>query len=183
MDEINCPLSGKPNPVENKYCEYCLGFLEPLERDSTGPVLSDREENKDGLGGHSSEEVQPEWLTNIQDTDSIKKDPQEDGGLDLDLPAADNSDWMPGSSTEDSPLQDESLPISPFVGDSDSDESGEIPSWLNDALIEESAPEDQEIEKPFESPDEQLTQEEKQKTPSSLDSAGSLAGLSGVLSA
>jgi hypothetical protein len=183
VDEINCPLCGKPNPVENKYCEYCLGFLEPLERDSTDSVLSDREENKDGLGGHSSEEVQPEWLTNIQDTDSSKKDPQEDRGLDLDLPAADTSDWMPGSSTEDSSLQDESLPISPFVGDSDSDESGEIPSWLNDALIEESFPEDQEIEEPFESPAEQLRQEENQKTPSSLESAGPLAGLSGVLSA
>lgn len=183
MDEINCPLCGKPNPVENKYCEYCLGYLEPKERDSTGSVLSDREENKDGLGGHSSEEVQPEWLTNIQDADSSKKDPQEDGGLDLDLPAADTSGWMPGSSIEDPSIQEESLPISPFVGDSDSDESGEIPSWLNDALIEESSPEDQEIEEPFEIPDEQLTQKDIQKTPSSLESAGPLAGLSGVLSA
>jgi hypothetical protein len=186
VDEINCPLCGKPNPVENKYCEYCLGFLERQESDSSGSELSDREENRDGLGGHSSEEVQPEWLTNFQDSGSSEKEPQEDGGLGLELPAADTSDWMPDSSKEDPSTRDERVPISPFVGDSDSDESGEIPSWLDDALIEEGSPEDQEIEEPLEIPDGQLQKEEPvdiQKVPGSLESAGPLAGLSGVLSA
>ena len=187
MDEINCPLCGKPNPVENKYCEYCLGFLERQESDSSGSELSDREENRDGLGGHSSEDVQPEWLTNFQDSGSSEKEPQEDGGLGLSSwPAADTSDWMPGSSKEDPSTRDERVPISPFVGDSDSDESGEIPSWLDDALIEEGSPEDQEIEEPLEIPDGQLQKEERvdiQKVPGSLESAGPLAGLSGVLSA
>ncbi|MBK5106573.1 MAG: zinc ribbon domain-containing protein [Anaerolineales bacterium] len=185
MDEINCPLCGKPNPVENKYCEYCLGHLENEESSPKDPVFSDSDENQDGLGGHSSEAEKPEWLNRPEGSSSSEiEPPREDLGLAL--PAADTSDWMPGSSKEDPSIQDEDPAVSPFVGGGEGTDSGEIPSWLNDALGEESSPEGEEIEDTPEIPREQDQpdeQEKIQKTPGSLESAGPLAGLTGLLSA
>ena len=104
----------------------------------------------------------------------------------MELPAADTSGWMPDSTTSDTSIQDDATPVSPFVGGSKSDDSGEIPSWLNDALIEDSSPEDQEIEDLIEISQEQVKPEKQDeiKPPSgSIESAGPLAGLTGILSA
>ena len=116
MDEINCPLCGKPNPVENKYCDYCLGLLEPHESGSTEPgdsLLPESEDNHEGLGGHSSDSEAPDWLSELEQSSTEESDPA--GGLDLGLELP-TSDWMPGSSQQESGAQDESSTASPFIG-------------------------------------------------------------------
>ena len=190
MDEINCPLCGKPNPVENKYCDFCLGLLEPHESGAAKPgdsLIPESEDNRAGLGGHSSDSEAPDWLSELEQSGTEESDPA--GGLDLglELPA---SDWMPGSSQQESGAQDESFTASPFTGNSQSEDSGEIPPWLNEALIEEVSPESEEVEDLLESTRDQGQQEKSHpdqpsadEIPGSLESAGPLAGLKGVLSA
>ena len=186
MDEIYCPLCGKPNPVGNKFCEYCLGFLDNQENNSIDPGFTKEEETRDSGGEPMADEQHPEGSGDIRDPDSRDQFTEEDKGLGLELPAADSYDWMPGSSSNVESDQDDISPISPFVGDSEGDDSGEIPSWLNDALEDESSPETLEFEEPIEVSEQPLLEEEqeiKQKSPGKLESAGPLAGLSGVLSA
>ena len=186
MDEINCPLCGKPNPVENKYCEYCLGYLDNEKSQPADPVDAGNAENEESKGGFDSAAEKPEWLTSFEEPSKTGSDIPEDKGLGLELPAADTAGWMPGSLQETSSTADESQPVSPFLSDSEEAESGEIPAWLNDALDEESSPESYDNEEPVEitpfqeDPDDQ---ESKPDTARSLESAGPLAGLSGLLSA
>jgi hypothetical protein len=160
--------------------------LENQESDSAGEVFSDHEENQDVPGGQEPKDEHPDWLGDVDSSNDSEEESEGDKGLGLALPAADSYDWMPGSSTEEPSAPDEGSPISPFVGDGESDETGEIPSWLNDALIEESSPEDQEIEELLEITDEGPQEDEPEnvkRESGSLESAGPLAGLSGVLSA
>ena len=54
MEFVHCPLCGKPNPVENKFCDFCLGHLKPGEQtsaDISEQPLSGTEDNRHGLGG------------------------------------------------------------------------------------------------------------------------------------
>lgn len=193
MDEIHCPLCGKPNPLENKYCDYCLGLLEPHDGESAGPgesLIPESEDNRAGLGGHSSDSEAPDWLSELQGSSTSEIEPVGDRDLGLELPAADTSDWMPGSSRKEPANQDESSKVTPFVGDDESEDSGDIPPWLNDALLEESSPESEEVEDPLKfsgDPDQmegpQAEQKIEDQSPASLESAGPLAGLTGVLSA
>lgn len=190
MDEIHCPLCGKPNPVDNKYCDFCLAHLEPHESGQVEPgetLIPGSEENRDGLGGHGAEAETPDWLRELQQSGASESEAAGDQDLGLELPA---SDWMPGSSTQDSGTQDESSTISPFLGDSERNESGEIPTWLNDALIEESSPASQEVEDLPQISQDQAQRDEApvdqkafEQSPGSLENAGPLAGLTGVLSA
>ncbi len=190
MDEIHCPLCGKPNPVENKYCDYCLGLLDPPASESAGPeesLIPESEDNREGLGGHSSDSESPDWLRELQESGTSEIGPAGDQDLGLELPA---SDWLPGSSAKEPVNQDESSKITPFVGGDESDDSGEIPPWLNDALLEEGTPEGEDVEDPLkysrdqaQKDGEQAEQEIEDQSPASLESAGPLAGLTGVLSA
>ena len=120
MDEIYCPLCGKPNPVENTFCEYCLGYLDPGGSEKTGPVPSDPEDIQDEFAEQQPGEDTPEWLYTIQEPGGSEKDPTGDEGLGLELPAADTSGWMPDSTTSDTSTQDDATPVSPFVGSSKS---------------------------------------------------------------
>ena len=179
MDEIICPLCGKPNPVENKYCEYCLGYLETQEFKPDGSGSAGHEQNWQG-----SEETPPDSRRDLEDPRSTGET-EGDKGLGLELPAADTSGWMPGSSSEEQSTQDDKTPVTPFVGSAESEDSEEIPSWLNEALIEESAQADQEQDQ-LEITEEPAEPDEPgrvQQSPRTQESAGPLSGLSGVLSA
>jgi hypothetical protein len=188
VDEIFCPLCGKPNPIENKYCDYCLAYLEP--RETGDPLIPGSETNQGGLGGHSTDEQAPAWLKKIQGSETSDDEISGEQDLGLELPAADTSDWMPGSSKKKSEVQSASSSVSPFLGGRKSDDDDEIPAWLNDALVEEGAPGDQEMEDlggyPQRQEQEKASQLEKnieKQAPGSHESAGPLAGLTGVLSA
>jgi hypothetical protein len=187
VDEIICPLCGKSNPIDNKYCDYCLAYLKPRE---TSEPVPDSDTNRGGLGGHSTGEQAPSWLKEIWGSNSSDEETPAERDLGLELPPADTSDWMPGSSAKESETQQAGSTVSPFLGGKESDDSDEIPAWLNDALIEEGVPEGQEAEdlesQPQYGEQDKASQTEKnavRQGPGSLESAGPLAGLTGVLSA
>jgi hypothetical protein len=186
MDEIFCPLCGKPNPVENTFCEYCLGFLDHDKAQSKDSVFSDSEENLNGLDAQDSEGESPEWLRSLHDSEREHKDTGANDDLGLELPAADTSDWLPGGSSFRSSTNDQDTPVSPFVGGDEDSDSDELPSWLNDALLEESPSGSTDDEIAPEIPKKQLDQDHPEKIPESpgdKEGAGPLAGLSGILSA
>lgn len=186
MEEIYCPLCGKPNPVENTYCEYCLGFLDHDKGQSKDPVFSAGEEDLDRPDAQDPKGEPPEWLRSLQDSQSEDKDTSEIDGLGLELPAADTSEWLPGGSSFQSSNQDQDTPVSPFFGGAEDEDSDEIPSWLNDALLEDSAPDITEDEIPPEVPEQLSKQDHPDKnsaSPGDQEGAGPLAGLSGILSA
>jgi len=188
VDEIYCPLCGKPNPVENTFCEYCLGYLDTDSdaRDAEKPA--DAKQSPEGMDKISFEGEPGSWLDGSRDDSSTQgEEPTEDRGLGLELPAADTSGWLPGSGGDAKPAQDEVVPIAPFLAGEERDDSGEIPSWLDEALKEESSEETYEnTDQDDVSPPSFLQPEEAGEltdTPGSQEDAGPLAGLSGLLSA
>ncbi len=192
MEEIICPLCGKPNPADNKYCDFCLAYLEPQEsQEKEAPKIPASDQtDQEGLGDHSSEAQTPEWLSNLLGLEASEDKPSSEESLGLELPAADTSDWMPGSSKGDSIPGEGGPAPAPFTGGVEGEQSEEIPPWLSDVLTEETAPESQPADD-LEgiSPDRiqpespQVDRKTGGKTPRGLEDGGPLAGLSGVLSA
>lgn len=196
MEQINCPMCGKPNPIENKFCDFCLAHLPRSEGDSVdseGADFSGIGENEQGLGGHESDSKVPDWLSELQGSDEIQSEGTPDSDSGLGQPADAISDWMTGLSEEgETPIGDGS-PTTPFLPEQGIDESQDIPHWLNDSLMEESPQESIESEEPMESPsgvgEADFSQtgsappEPSEVIPEDRESAGPLAGLSGILSA
>lgn len=205
MEEIYCPLCGKPNPAENKFCDFCLAHLKPPEEGSPKPdevQFPGIDNNQDGLGSHTSDSEAPSWLSELQGEDpgEIEQlDEPEPGSGKPDEPI---SDWMTGFSeaddsdsfSSDDPLPSGAVPpVDPFLPGQELPASDNLPEWLNEALGEEEPSEvvepDIRAEPPHISDEPDIPQEDStptkpiDETPESLESAGPLAGLKGVLSA
>jgi hypothetical protein len=195
VDQISCPSCGKPNSVDNKFCDFCLSALHP---ESSGeevfgaPIPPLSGENREGLGGHESDAEAPDWLSELER--SKEAEPEESLGTEADekLPADAVTDWMSEVSEEDEG-KPEPDSAAPFLPDQEISDSQEIPHWLNDALIEEESPgsiEDEDLpEIPISSDAPGSSLEDLPVTPFSdetlgdLENAGPLAGLKGILSA
>lgn len=205
MEQVYCPLCGKPNPVDNKFCDFCLAHLEPSEGEpsqTTEGTFPGIEDNHNGLGGHSSESEVPNWLSELNESDSKEAEEPIDPGSGLGKPAESISEWMTGipedqsadkSSDDDLFIPEEASPVLPFVSDQDLTGSDEIPGWLNEAITEGDA---QDISEPqiwdettpdkYESDVSQVDSSPAKPTEDEsgdLENAGPLAGLKGVLSA
>ena len=196
MEEINCPQCGKPNPIDNKFCDFCLAHLHPSDggqAESDPQIPTWQEDNRDGLGGHEAESEVPEWLSELQESTQAESEAPDEPGSDLGQPTDALSDWMGGVTDDKDTTTGEEDPISPFLPDQDINESQDIPHWLDDALIEQEPQESIEDEilpeiylasdKTDPSPVGSITSDFGQETPGSLDNAGPLAGLKGILSA
>ena len=205
MEQVYCPLCGKPNPVDNKFCDFCLAHLEPSEGESsqtTEGTFPGIEDNQNGLGGHSSESEVPNWLSELNQSDSKDVEEPIDPGSGLGKPAESISEWMTGipedqsadkSSDDDLFVPEEASPVLPFVSDQDLIGSDEIPGWLNEAITEDDV---QDISEPqiwdettpdkdesdVSQVDSSLTKPTEDES-GDLENAGPLAGLKGVLSA
>ena len=203
MEEIYCPLCGKPNPIENKFCDFCLAHLKPPEEDAPEEVhFSGIDDNQDGLGNHTSDSDAPSWLSDLQGEDS-----EEIGQLSEPEPGLEKSeetisDWMTGISgveesdslTSDEPVSSGVIPpADPFLPDQGLPASDNLPEWLSEAMEGE---EPSEVVEPdalvaplirndeFVIPQEDSTPTKPvDESEESLESAGTLAGLKGVLSA
>jgi hypothetical protein len=202
MEEIYCPLCGKPNPVENKFCDFCLAHLKPPEEEIPEEVqFPGIDNNQDGLGDHTSEPETPSWLGETQagepeeDLQPVEKDPG------LEVPEEPISDWMSEiSEAEDSDLSGDELlpsgdqlPVSPFLPDQELPESDKLPGWLSEAMEGEEPSKEaepgilDELPKPYEEPhfpaEDSTPTKPIDKRVEGEESAGPLAGLRGVLSA
>jgi hypothetical protein len=203
MEEIYCPLCGKPNPIENKFCDFCLGHLKPPEGDAPEEVhLPGIDDNQDGLGSHTSDSEAPSWLSDIQgeDSEEIEQLGEPEPGLEKSEETI--SDWMTGISgveesdslTSDEPVSSGVIPpADPFLPDQELPASDNLPEWLSEAMEGE---EPSEVVEPdalvaplirndeFVIPQEDSTPTKPvDESEESLESAGPLAGLKGVLSA
>jgi hypothetical protein len=196
MEENYCPSCGKPNPIDNKFCDFCLAHLHPQEGGSAGSEgleIPGIEDNQNGLGGHESDSKVPDWLSELQQSNEIENEKPPVSESELGQPADAISDWMTGVSGEGEGTVGEVSPTTPFLPDQGINETQDIPHWLNDALIEEEAQDNLEGEWPAEVPlgDEgrDVSQGDSspakinEETPGDHENAGPLAGLKGVLSA
>jgi hypothetical protein len=195
VEQISCPSCGKPNPADNKFCDYCLSELHPggKEEEVFGiPVPPSPGENREGLGGHESDAEVPDWLSKLEQSKQAATEKPSGTESDAKAPAEAVTDWM-SEVSEDSGGTSESNSTAPFLPDQEIGDSKEIPHWLNDALIEEESSdhiEDEQLpEIPISADQPGSTLEDLAVTPFSeetlgeLENAGPLAGLKGVLSA
>ncbi len=196
MEEINCPSCGKPNPIDNKFCDFCLSNLHHLGGDSaeTGGVnYSGIGEDQRGLGEQESDSKVPDWLSELQASSEIESEKTSNSDSELGQPAEAISDWITGVSGDGDTTVEDFSPTAPFLPNRGSDEPQDIPHWLNDSLMEEGAQESIEGEGSMEAPlgfeegdvsqtDSSLS-ESGEGTPIERESAGPLAGLRGILSA
>lgn len=196
MEEIFCPSCGKPNPINNKFCDFCLAHLHPQEGGSAdsegleGPEVGD---NQNGLGGHESDSNVPDWLSELQQSNEIENEKPLGTDSELGQPADAISDWMTGVSGEGESGVGEVSPAAPFLPDQGFNESQDIPHWLDDALMEEDAQDSFEDEWPAEvslggegtdvSHGDSSPPKISEEIPGDGETAGPLAGLAGVLSA
>lgn len=196
MEEMYCPLCGKPNPVENKFCDFCLAHLHPpdsRQAESETQIPTEIGENQGGLGGHAADSEVPDWLSELQQSTQSEEEEPVEPGSELSQPDDSVSDWMSDISGDEdaTPGKGESVP--PFLPGQEKDDSQQLPHWLNDALIEEESQDRHEDETlpdiSLAGDETDISQEEAtpiqfgQETLEGLESAGPLAGLKGVLSA
>lgn len=206
MEEIYCPLCGKPNPAENKFCDFCLAHLKPPEGGLPEPdavQFPGIDNNQDGLGSHASDSEVPSWLSEIKgedqgETEQLAEPEPESGKSDEPI-----LDWMSGISeaeesdslSSDEPLPSGAIPpVDPFLYGQEVPASDNLPEWLNEAMGEEEPPEvvqpdiwaepSPQVSGEHDTPQEDSTPTKPiEESTGNLESAGPLAGLKGVLSA
>jgi hypothetical protein len=195
VEEISCPLCGKPNPVDNKFCDYCLANLHPL---ADRPIEPDPQmpppigEDQQGLGGYESESEVPDWLRELQQTSHTGGEEEIEATSALDQLSGAESEWSDDETTANKSKMGEGESVTPFLPDQEISESQEIPHWLNEALNEgepQDTNEDEIIpEISFIGDEAESSQVESgsgqsgKDNLSSSEGAGPLAGLKGILS-
>jgi hypothetical protein len=195
MEHISCPSCGKPNPIDNKFCDFCLSHLHPNssgEEEFGAQIPSINAENQGGLGGHESEAQEPNWLGETGQSNQVER--EEPPGLESYAGQQSDSvtEWMSEVSGEEEGIP-EVESTSPFLPGQEIDDSPEIPQWLNDALIEpeaagsiddENVPQTPAAIDGLDSSSEDLPVTPfSEETLGNLEDAGPLAGLKGILSA
>lgn len=115
MDEIRCPMCGKPNPADFEVCQFCQARLTPLVSASSSqdeePITPESADlSPADLGDQASMD---EWLSFLRESE---------GSADSESQTDDTSgEWL----EED----EDSEPIEEFWTESDQP-AGEIPDWL-----------------------------------------------------
>lgn len=209
MEEVYCPLCGKPNPAENKFCDYCLAHLKPVEDSLSGITTTPfEEETASDSKEQESRYDGPEWLRRQQQPELKKSNEQLEPESELEKTSESIPDWLSELSEDEGdeyPDQTEGLSelegfeqesisqVDPFLPGQKVPSSQDIPGWLNEALTEEEAQGSDRIEFQFEPepeedvrvapPDDLPEAEQVQEPKGSSESTGPLAGLKGVLSA
>ncbi|MGW8143011.1 MAG: hypothetical protein ACWGN2_01370 [Anaerolineales bacterium] len=195
MEHISCPSCGKSNPIDNKFCDFCLSNLHPNssgEEEFGAQIPSINAENQGGLGGHESDAQEPNWLGEMGQSSQAER--EEPPGLESHAGQQSDSvtEWMSEVSGEGEGIP-EVKSTSPFLPGQEIDDSPEIPQWLNDALIEPESPgsiDDENVPQTpaaidgLDSSSEDLPVTPfSEETLGNLEDAGPLAGLKGILSA
>ena len=166
MEEIRCPMCGKPNPDHLETCQHCQARLKPLIISSDESLPAEPDNNDAGL---------PDWLRSDQQDEAPSEAESEAESTPEDDPADD--DWMNKLREEgdSAPIDNSALDESPVYEDSeegdwldrikelrDTDEEppeeddssslfdGALPSWMSEggeepALEESPAEEDSSI--------------------------------------
>jgi hypothetical protein len=196
VTQISCPSCGKQNPVDNKFCDFCLSELHSAgggEMESGLKVPPRFGDNHEGLGGHETDSEVPDWLSELQVSSQAGGEGSLGKESDQRQEAEAGPDWMGENSGEKEDPSDLEDSISPFLPDQGINDSQEIPDWLNDALIEPGSAESLDDEGLSEIPisgDEpesflegSAESQFSDETLGNLESAGPLAGLKGILSA
>jgi hypothetical protein len=209
MEEVYCPLCGKPNPLENKFCDYCLAHLKPVEDpmagETTAPV---EEETTSGSMEQESRSDDSEWMRSQQQPEPEKSDERDEQEPEMEKSPESIPDWISGLSRDEGdeyPDQTDGLSefegieqeavsqVDPFILGQGVPSSQDIPGWLDEALTEDEPqvsggtefqvePEPEEDDRVY--PLDDLPQAEPVQEPKgSSESTGPLAGLKGVLSA
>ena len=212
MGEIFCPMCGKSNPAESEVCQFCQARLVPLvfSPAESEPPEAIPEEMPSSIDAAPTGES--DWLLGLRSDEPIPSEESladveagglEDGNLPSDethISADDVPDWLarlPG----ESPQEAEAEPLSDWLkeetGETEQPPSKpvEVSDWLSHPLPDEGQVESSESESelaPGEFPswleairpvkDEPQTVSAR-GTPERIESAGPLAGLSGVLPA
>jgi hypothetical protein len=107
MDELRCPMCGKPNPADRDVCQYCQARLKPLQAPPPEESLPPSESQVD----------QPDWLNSMRPmdtedsfTDDLSSENYDERG---ELP-----DWLSnlrgGSETSDAPQDAEDEPAEAY---------------------------------------------------------------------
>ncbi len=129
MEEIRCPMCGKPNPAEEEICQYCEARLKPL-------IVSPFSEDIDGADAEM-----PVWLRDELDdkTESLGKaaTPPEESSTPQE--ADDEDDWLNQLRPQDSDAEfapaETDEPSSPKTTGSLYDEP--LPDWLTTSSDEQ----------------------------------------------
>ncbi len=109
MEEVRCPLCGKPNPAELEVCQFCEARLKPL----TGAGNSELEDwlgsLRSGSSGESQTPSTPSWERSEDDSAdwlaSLRKEPDVDDGKAQE--SGETEWWAPPPGTD---AQDEGFP-------------------------------------------------------------------------
>lgn len=148
MDFIDCPLCGKPNPAENKFCDFCLGHLEPpgpTSADSSSQSISRTEDSSRAKGETLGEADIPDWLKEIQGEDERDVSQssesgsapgisgESDAGYSIEAPGDDSA----GGAFGGFQMPESSAVSKPFFSEQDLPIPQEDPDWLDKALTEQ----------------------------------------------
>jgi hypothetical protein len=116
MDDVRCPMCGKPNPPETVICKFCQARLEPLiaPSPSDSDDLSTPESDTESASIESG--ILPDWIDDLRAEDEA---PQEQ-----------TDKYYPGDISEDWTVEDEGRLSSAFPTPLE-DEQGSSQDWLS----------------------------------------------------
>jgi len=212
MGEIRCPMCGKSNPAESEVCQFCQARLIPLVFSPANSEPPESMPEEIPASNDAAPTGESDWLLGLRPDESIPGEELpvdfeagelEDGNAPLDethISAEDVPDWLarlPGEWTKEAEAEPLSDWLKEETGETEPPPSKpvEVTDWLGQSLPDEGQVESAESESelaPGEFPswleairpvgDEAQTVPGR-GTPERIESAGPLAGLSGVLSA
>ena len=197
---IKCPMCGETNPDEAEVCSYCQARLKPLV--SAG-MEEQRPEPPEPASGETGSAA---WLDELRPEEGIEPVPEDDGTEDAGrLTEWESEDLFPAVEPEEVPFPPQAFLEAPPLLDS-SDAPGEeeeqpssteegageaegldLPGWLSressrgESKVEKSSPTASWLEEMR--PGYDPTPTRPARRPDTIERAGPLAGLRGVLSA
>jgi hypothetical protein len=129
MDDVRCPMCGKPNPPETVICKFCQARLEPL----IAPSPSDSDDlsapGSDTESASIESGILPDWLDDLRTEDEA---PQEQ-----------TDKFYPGDISEDWTVEDEGRLSSAFPTPLEG-EQGSSQDWLSRLVGDEPSQAEQE---------------------------------------
>jgi hypothetical protein len=152
MDEIRCPMCGKPNPADLEECQHCQARLKPLMNTSDWqaeePLVPESTHQPSDTSG--DETSMDEWLSFLRENEEAGDDQGSSGDstfewleddtddesdqeiwMGPDEPDEDLPDWLKEMGTDDLPAEPERIHFPEEEGDQEIELEGEEePDWL-----------------------------------------------------